>query len=138
MLFPAHQEVSSDDGPPSTQWVLTDVADNKQLGTPERIREKAALAPLLSLAGNHRFRGVVLYGLGWVYNSLLGSIVLSISRHWGHRIYCIILLILSRCILYSTVLKCIVQRHWSSQMGHGSFREVPGIGVWLDDLFHYS
>ena len=56
MLFPAHQEVSSVDGAAIGQWVLTDVADHRQLGRPEGIAEKAALVPLLSLAGNHWFR----------------------------------------------------------------------------------
>ena len=58
-VLSAYQEVSSGDGPPTRQWVLTDVADNRQLGTPQRVAEKTALAPLLSLTGKPWFGGGV-------------------------------------------------------------------------------
>ena len=38
-----YQQRSSHGGPHTSQWVLTDTADNTQLGTPRRVQDKDTL-----------------------------------------------------------------------------------------------
>ena len=38
-----YQKCSSPGGPPTGEWVLTDVADNTQLGNKDRIRDKGTI-----------------------------------------------------------------------------------------------
>ena len=49
-LHAEYQEYISSDGPPTREWVITNMADSCQLGTVERVREKEAL---LTTAGNY-------------------------------------------------------------------------------------
>ena len=52
-LHAEYQECPSVDGPPTREWIITDMADRSQLGTEERVKEKEALLTTAGIYANY-------------------------------------------------------------------------------------